>query len=344
MKTLVIDRIGHAEFREIETDPPADGEVLVDVRYVGLCGSDLNTFNGLNPLVELPRIPGHEIGGVIVARGGGVDPQFAIGKHVIVIPYTTCGTCSSCRKGRVNACQYNRTLGVQQDGGLRDQIAVRTDRLILNETLALEHLALVEPLSVGFHAVDRGRVCAEDTVLVLGGGMIGVGAILGAKARGADVIVSEVAQSKRDTLLSLGVTAVINPEQSNLVEEVSRLTNGNGVDVVIEAVGLPETFRDAITIAPFAGRVVYIGYSKTEVSYDTKLFNLKELDIMGSRNATRHDFETVVDFLVDNAESANRLISKIFSWDEADTAFDYWVSHRDQTFKVMIDLGSGPQL
>lgn len=343
MKTLVIDRINHAEFREIETNLPADGEVLVDVRHVGLCGSDLNTFTGLNPLVELPRIPGHEIGGVIAAQGEGVDPQFAIGKRVIIIPYTTCGSCSSCRKGRVNACRYNRTLGVQQDGGLRDQIVVRADRLILNETLAPEHLALVEPLSVGFHAVGRGRVDAKDTVLVLGGGMIGVGAILGAKARGAEVIVSEVAQSKRDILLSLGVKAVINPVHSNLIEEVDRLTNGDGVDVVIEAVGLPETFRDAITIAPFAGRVVYIGYAKTEVSYDTKLFNLKELDIMGSRNATRNDFETVVDFLTDNASSASRLISKVFSWDEADAAFDYWISHRDQTFKVMIDLGPGPR-
>lgn len=338
MKSLVIDRVGHSEFRDVPSQEPGPGEVLLKVRHVGLCGSDLNTFSGLNPLVELPRIPGHEIGGTIVGTGPNVPQQFTAGKPVVVVPYTSCGACASCRRGRVNACEFNRTLGVQQDGGLRDFICLPADRLIVNESLKSAHLALVEPLAVGFHAVARGRVTSDDTVLVLGGGMIGVGAALGAKARGARVLVSEVAESKQDVLLALGVDAVINPTRSDLGSEIARMTDNKGADVIIEAVGLPETFQAAVTLAPFSGRVVYVGYAKNAVSYETKFFNLKELDILGSRNATREDFEAVIDFLNGHANLADLVISKTFSWDDADRAFDYWVANRDRTFKVMIDL------
>lgn len=340
MQSLVIDQIGHTEFRDIETPVPGPGEVLLDVHHVGLCGSDLNTFNGLNPLVDLPRIPGHEIGCVIAALGPDVASEFDIGQSAIVIPYTTCGTCPSCQRGRVNACQFNETLGVQQDGGLCRQIVLKTDRLILNDTLLPAHRALVEPLSVGFHAVSRGRVTATDTVLVLGGGMIGVGAILGALAQGAKVIVSEVSQPKADTLTRLGVDAVINPIRTELMPEINRLTKGAGADVIIEAVGQPATFRDAIDLAPFSGRVVYVGYAKAEVSYDTKFFNLKELDIMGSRNATRADFEAVIAFLEQNMQIGDGLISKTFAWADADQALGYWTDHRDEIFKIMIDMGA----
>ena len=340
MKALVIDRIGHSAFTEVPEQSPGPGEVLLDVHHVGLCGSDLNTFSGLNPLVELPRIPGHEIGGVVLEAGAGVT-AFAPGTRAIVIPYTTCGTCTSCRAGRVNACRFNRTLGVQQDGGLRDRIVVAEDRLIANATLPRAHLALVEPLSVGFHAVDRGRVASGETVLVLGGGMIGVGVILGALARGARVIVSEVAPVKRAALLELGVAAVINPAEEDLATEVARLTDGDGPDVVVEAVGLPQTFRQAVEVAAFSGRVVYVGYAKAEVAYNTSLFNLKELDILGSRNATRADFEAVIAFLETRPALADPLVSRTFGWAEADRAFDHWQAHRDETFKIMIDLKAG---
>ncbi len=338
MQSLAIEDTGHTAFRDVKGVTPGPGEVLFNVAFVGLCGSDLNTYLGLNPLVELPRIPGHEISGTIAALGPDVAPEFAVGQRAIVIPYTTCGTCPSCRKGRVNACQFNKTLGVQQDGGLRTQIALKTDRLILNDSLSLKNMALVEPLSVGFHAVSRGSVTAADTVLVLGGGMIGVGAVLGAQARGAKVIVSEVSDSKIETLHALNVEAVVNPKTTNLNNAIADLTQGEGPDVIIEAVGHSETFRAAIDLAPFSGRVVYVGYAKSEVSYDTKFFNLKELDIFGSRNATSTDFEEVVAYLQTHPELADQLITTVLPWGQADIALAHWVEHRDAVFKIMIDM------
>ncbi|MEH6833176.1 MULTISPECIES: zinc-binding alcohol dehydrogenase family protein [Falsihalocynthiibacter] len=341
MRALVIEKIGQAGFREIDAPQPKADEVLIDVKHVGLCGSDLNTFRGTNPLSKLPRIPGHEIGGVIRSAGSEVPIEFSNGASVIVIPYSTCGKCSSCLNGRENACKYNETLGVQKDGGMSTSIVVHHDRLIRNDQLIPAHLALVEPLSVGFHAVARGRVSEKDTVVVLGGGMIGVGAMLGAKARGARVIAVEVSEEKHAPLLKLGVDYVINPTKEDLEKTLATLTNGNGADVVVEAVGLPETFRAAIDLVCFSGRVVYVGYAKSEVSYNTSLFNLKELDILGSRNATRTDFDAVIAFISGQEELASSLISRVFAWAEADLAFEYWEANRNKTFKVMIDLEEG---
>lgn len=338
MEALFITEIGKTEFKEVETPRPGPGEALLNVRHVGLCGSDLNTFRGLNPLSSLPRIPGHEIGGLIAETGSGVPEEFITGRSVIVIPYTVCGKCSSCLSGRVNACRYNKTLGVQQDGGMSGQIVVPHDRLITNDDLPKRHLALVEPLSVGFHAVARGAVAPGETVVVLGGGMIGVGAILGAQARGASVIAVEISEAKRPHLMALGVDRMINPDQCDITREIAELTNDLGPHVVIEAVGLPETFRSAIDLASFAGRVVYVGYAKSEVSYNTALFNLKELDIFGSRNAHRADFVSVIEFLTAHPDIADRLISKVFPWAEADQALTYWESNRNETFKVMVEL------
>ncbi|MEV8467646.1 zinc-binding alcohol dehydrogenase family protein [Fluviibacterium sp. DFM31] len=339
MKSLAIDTVGHTTFLDRPAPTPGPGEVLVDVRVVGLCGSDLSTFNGANPLVELPRVPGHEIGGAVLETGAGVGGELRPGAHVVVVPYTACGTCPACLRDRPNACQFNQTLGVQRDGGLCDRIVVPADRLIVNDRLGLRQLALVEPLSVGFHAVARGEVEATDTVLVLGGGMIGVGAVLGALARGARVIVSEISAAKSEILRQLGATAVLNPLQGDLEAKLEELTGGRGADVIIEAAGVAQTFRQAVDLAPFTGRIVYIGYTKSEVAYETKFFNLKELDIRGSRNATRADFDAVIAYLEHHQDLADLLVTKVFPWNRATEAFDHWTANRDETFKIMIDFG-----
>lgn len=338
MKALVISDVGHCAITTVDPMPVGTGQVLIDVNFVGLCGSDLNTYSGLNPLVQLPRIPGHEIGGTIAAVGENVNPEMKVGQNALIVPYSTCGTCTSCRSGRVNACKFNETLGVQRDGGLREQIVVDEDRVIVNDKLKNTHLALVEPLSVGFHAVSRGRVTAQDTVLVLGGGMIGVGAILGARARGARVLVSEVATEKHAALHQLDVAAVINPAEQDLAQALHDIVGADGPDVVIEAVGLPQTFREAVDLVGFSGRVVYVGYAKAEVAYNTSLFNLKELDIMGSRNATREDFKAVITFLETQPDVADPLISKLVPLSDSDGALAYWTAHRQETFKILIDM------
>ncbi len=336
IKALMIEGELVSRFHLVEPKQLGAGEVRVAIRHVGLCGSDLNTFRGLNPLVALPRIPGHEIGGVVLECGPEAGPDLSPGARVVVMPYTNCGTCSSCRKGRLNACRYNRTLGVQQDGGLAEELVVPASKLIVNETLPARHLALVEPLSVGFHAVERGRISGGDRVVVIGCGMIGMGAIIGAVAKGAEVLAIEPSASKRQIAEAFGAVRTVDPLSGDAVKAVEDWTGGDGADVVMEAVGLPQTFTQAIDLACYSGRVVYIGYSKAPVSYDTKFFNLKELDIMGSRNAMIGDFRAVITTLETLGEKADLLISKVFPFEQAEEALPYWSGNPD-ALKVIIE-------
>jgi threonine dehydrogenase-like Zn-dependent dehydrogenase len=335
MKALMIEHEGRTRFHDVAHPAMGPGDVRISVRHVGLCGSDLNTFRGLNPLVSLPRIPGHEIGGEIVAVGDRVDPSYALGRRGIVMPYTHCGQCASCRKGRTNACRYNRTLGVQQDGGLAEEIVLPAEKLILNDTLSPRHLALVEPLAVGFHAVARGRVAAGERVVVLGCGMIGMGVLIGAVARGAEAIAVDMSAGKLALARSFGASHVIDASAQDAVAVIRDLTADDGVDVAFEAVGTPGTFTQCIDLAGFGGRVVYVGYSKAPVTYQTQVFNLKELDILGSRNATLEDFNAVIVHLEALGDAADALISRIIPFEEAEAAFPFWDTHRD-TLKVIV--------
>lgn len=338
MTALQIDGIRQNALHPSRPEPLGPGDVRLKVLFVGLCGSDLNTFRGFNPLVRLPRIPGHEIAAEVIEKGEAVGAGVGIGDLVTVWPYTSCGTCSSCRAGKTNACRTNQTLGVQRDGALRDQIVVPAGSLIANEGLEARHLALVEPLSVGFHAVRRASVQARDSVVVLGCGMIGVGAIIGAARKGARVIAVDRVAQKRDTALFAGATEFLAETGGDLVKSVAELTGGEGAVVVIEAVGIPDTFRASVDLAAFGGRVAYIGYSKEPVSYETKYFNLKELDIFGSRNALPDDFRDAMAALRQMGPQADRLVTHFVPFSEAATALPYWDANPEKVLKLMVVL------
>ena len=339
MKALVISEPGKTGYVERPQPAPAPGEVLLQVKRLGYCGTDLNTFRGFNPLVTYPRIPGHEIAAVITEVTPGVPAQFKVGMETTVLPYTTCGKCTSCRSGRVNACRNNQTLGVQRDGAFTEFISVPWQKLVRSEKLSLAEHALVEPLSVGFHAVDRGRVAGADTVLVFGCGMIGLGAISGAALlRGARVIAVDVDDAKLALAKKAGAAETINSKTENLHEKLQSLTSGDGPNVAIEAVGLPATFRSAVDEVCFAGRVVYIGYAKEPVSYETKFFVMKELDILGSRNATMQNFADVIKVLESGRYPVNETITRDVPFSEAGAALADWAADPSRVTKIHIKM------
>jgi threonine dehydrogenase-like Zn-dependent dehydrogenase len=257
LKALVLKEPGQAEIRTVPEPVVRPSSLLLRVRMVGFCGSDLNSFRGRNPLVSFPRIPGHEVSATIV-EGNQQNPALVAGLDVTLSPYTNCGECASCRRGRPNACQFNETLGVQRDGAATEYIVVPSER-IYPAKLTLKELCLVEPLTVGFHAVARGRVTAADTVAVLGCGGVGLGAVAAAGFRGAKTIGVDVDEEKLNTARSAGASHTINTAREDLHLRLSELTDGRGPDVVIEAIGQPQTFRAAVEEVAFTGRVVYLG-------------------------------------------------------------------------------------
>lgn len=339
MKALVITDAGKTGYIERPNPRPRPGEVLLEVKRLGFCGSDLNTFRGFNPLVTYPRIPGHEIGAVIAEVTFGVPPQFKAGMATTVLPYTTCGVCPSCRSGRVNACRQNQTLGVQRDGAFTEYLCVPWEKLVRSDKLSLIEHTLVEPLSVGFHAVERGQVASADTVMVFGCGMIGLGAISGAALlRGARVIAVDVDDSKLGLAKKAGASETINSKTENLHIKLQALTNGDGPGVVIEAVGLPTTFRAAVDEVSFSGRVVYIGYAKEAVSYETKYFVMKELDIRGSRNATAGNFSDVIQVLESGRYPVHETVTRTVPFSESGDALAGWAADPSCVTKIHVEF------
>ncbi len=304
---------------------------------VGFCGSDLNSFRGLNPLVSYPRILGHEVSATVLENPGH-DARLSAGMDVAISPYSNCGRCASCLRGRANACQFNETLGVQRDGALSEFIAMPPERLF-PARLTPKELCLVEPLTVGFHAASRGRVTANDTVAIFGCGGVGLGAIAASNSRGARTIAIDLDDEKLELTRRAFDTIAINSVREPLHQRLMDLTNGRGPDVVIEAVGTPATFRVAVEEVAFTGRVVYIGYTKEPVSYETKLFVQKELDILGSRNAGAEDFKAVINLLEDRKFPVEEAVSLVVPLEEAQNALCSWSENPSGFKKIMVSVG-----
>lgn len=339
MKAVKIKSLRNAEVVDIESPVVKDNQVLLKIAYVGFCGSDLNTYLGGNAMAKPQVIPGHEIGAKIEAVGKNVpEGLFEPGMHVTVNPYTACGKCSSCRNGRPNACRSNQTLGVQRDGAMCEYIAVPWEKVINANDLSLKECALVEPLSVGFHAVDRGEVTDTDIVMIFGCGMVGLGAVVRAVMRGATVIAVDLDTEKLALALRMGATHTINSAKESLHDKVMEFTAGNGVDVVIEAVGSPATYVAAVDEVAFTGRVVCIGYAKTEVTFQTKYFVQKELDIRGSRNAMPRDFEAVIRYMLRKECPVDELISDIVKIDDANGALAKWAVAPAKVFRIFVEF------
>ena len=313
-------------------------EVLLKLHYVGFCGSDLNTFMGRNAMALNPVIPGHEIGATIAAVGSNVPDGLKPGMTVTCNPYTNCGRCASCRNGRVNACQHNETLGVQRNGAMREYITLPWEKVIPAGLLSPRNCALVEPMSVGFHAVDRAKVTDTDLVVVIGCGMVGMGAIVRSSLRGATVVAADIDDDKLRLARKMGASYVINTKKENVHQRLSDITGGYGPDVVIEAVGSTETYQMAVDEVAFTGRVVCIGYAKSEVSFQTKYFVQKELDIRGSRNAMPQDFRAVIHYLERGTCPFDQLITKVVKPEQALDAMRWWSENPGKVFRILVEF------
>ncbi len=337
MKALFLTAIGQTELREIEKPIPGPDEVLLRIGMVGFCGGDLNGFKGLFELQEYPNVLGHEVGGSIEQMGTNVPKTFNIGNKVTVYPYLNCGKCISCRKGRKNACQDNKTMGVRRPGAMTHYITIHWKDLFVSSQLSLKELALVEPLTVGFHAAARGRISSQDRVAVIGCGIVGMGAIASAVNRGAEVIAIDIDDSKMEIAKKIGVAHTINTSKENLHEALMRITHGDGPDVIIEAVGNAITYLAAVEEVAYTGRVVCIGYAKSPVEFNTGLFVRKEIEILGSRNCT-DEFPEVIAYLEAGKFPVQEVISKVVSLENAGAALAGWATDPKGITKIMVDF------
>jgi threonine dehydrogenase-like Zn-dependent dehydrogenase len=337
VKAFYITEPGSTAIGELQQPRPEVDEVLLKTRLIGMCGTDLSAFRGKNPLVSYPRIPGHEIAATIVEVGSSVPAEYQPGTNVTVYPNTHCGKCASCKRGRTNACKFNETLGVQRDGAMKSFFTAPWQKVYRADGLSLEELSVVEPLAVGFHAAERGRVTAADVVAVIGCGMVGLGAMAAATARRATVIAIDLDDAKLSLAKLAGARHTVHSGKQSLHDVLGELTDGLGPDVVIEAVGVPDTYRMAVEEVAHTGRVVYVGWAKEPVSYETKLFVHKELDVLGSRNSLA-EFPAVIEMLAKRDFPVAATISARVPIEGAGGMLRKWSESPQAYSKILVEM------
>ena len=342
MKAIVLEQPGQIRLVEREMPVRKEGEALLKLLYGGICGSDLGSYRGMNAYVSYPRTPGHEFSAEIVEID---DNEYGLKKGMIVTcnPYFNCGHCYSCRRGLVNACTGNQTMGVQREGAFSEYITMPLERIYDGKGLDARTLALIEPFCISYHGVSRAQVQKGERVLVVGAGTIGVLAAVAAKSKGAEVTICDVAEDKlRYAYQTFGLDhMLLNKGPEVFTDEVGNLTGGDGFDVTIEAVGLPSTFQNCIDAACFGGRVVLIGISKRNLEdFRFMVIQQKELNIFGSRNARKQDFEELIELVGKGDIPLDKIVTDQYRFDEAVQAFDQFDKNAGKMLKVVIDFTS----
>lgn len=337
MKTIIINNPGEVDIIEQAMPVRKQGEALLKILYGGICGSDLGTYRGTFAYASYPRIPGHEFSAEIIEIGDN-DRNLKPGMIVTCNPYFNCGHCYSCQRGLVNCCTSNETMGAQRDGAFSEYITMPIERIYDGKGLSAKTLALIEPFCISYHGISRANIQPNDKVLVIGAGTIGVLAAVAAKAKGAKVYISDVAENKMNYAIeTFGLDGgILNDSPENFIKRVEEITNGNYFDVTIEAVGLPSTFQACIDATAFGARMVQIGVGKRTHEFDFTLLQKKELNVYGSRNALKKDFLELIDLVKSEKVDLEKIVTNTYNLDEADKAFQDFSKNAASMLKVVI--------
>jgi (R,R)-butanediol dehydrogenase/meso-butanediol dehydrogenase/diacetyl reductase len=329
--------VGDRKLNVIESEPrpPGAGEVAIDVAYTGICGTDLHILHGaMDKRVTMPAVLGHEMAGVITALGDGVA-SWSIGDHVTVMPLGNCGDCPACRSGNTHICHNLNFLGIDSPGSMQGSWTV-PERLVvpLPQTLSLEHAALAEPTAVAVHDVRRSALTAGERALVVGGGPIGLLVACAARARGADVVVVELSETRRALAHEIDLRT-LDPTADDLDAFVGEWTHGAGADVSFEVSGAVAGIETALQSLAVRGRMVVVAIHSTPPPVNLHRVFWRELTIIGARVYERQDFEEAVRLLDEGAIPADALITRVEPLDEVAAAFAELES--GQAMKVLID-------
>ena len=338
MKAIVIDKPYEVEIRDVPMPTVGEGEALLRVLYVGICGADVASYTGNQPFTTYPRIPGHEFSAEIIEIPEN-DKGLKKGDVVTCNPYFNCGKCYSCERGHVNCCTDNRTMGVQRDGAFCEYISMPVERIYPGMGLTAKELALIEPFSISRHAISRAVIHQTDSVLIVGAGPIGLFALLAAKQFAGKIAVADVLNNRLDLAMSYGADGVVNTATDDIAKFTEEFTDGRGFDVCIEACGRPETFLMCIDEAAYAANIILIGNGKRETTFLHSIILKKELNIFGSRNAMKQDFLDNIELAASGKVDVMKMVSGVYEMDKAADAFDALAHNKGDLAKLLIRIG-----
>ena len=338
MKAALCVQPGQLDIVErIKPGKPGPGEARLTVSHVGICGTDYHIFEGKHPFLEYPRVMGHEISAVIAEAGEGVD--LAPGTPVIVNPYIACGKCIACRKDKPNCCTAIRVLGVHTDGSMCEEILVPATNLYPAGDLSLEAAATVEFLAIGAHAVRRSMTPAGSRSLVIGAGPIGLGTAIFARIAGHEVTLLDtsperLAMASERLGFSSGILAGEGVEA-----RVAELTGGDGFDTVFDATGYRASMEKAFHFVAHGGSLVLVSVVKEDITFSDPEFHKREMMLIGSRNATRVDFDHVRQSIANGSVPVEQLITHRTTLDDVARDLPRWASEKTGLIKAVIKIG-----
>lgn len=343
MKAIQVVRPSKIEIIEKDTPRIERGdEVLIRVRMVGICGSDMHIIHGMSPVATYPRVIGHEMVGEVAEVGPDVK-HLVIGDKVVMEPIEWCGSCYACKSGRKNVCTQLQVYGVHKDGAYQEYI-VLPERIVhkVDSRLELHEAVLVEPFTIGAQANWRGDVRAGDVVFIMGAGPIGLCALQVAKIKGATCIISDLSDDKLAYAKSLGADYVLNPLKDSINLEMGRITGGVGPNVTIDAVCTVNTFEQAVEMTSVAGRVVVLGFSDTPSSIAQLHITKKELTVVGSRLQS-NKFSEVIDWFNKGTIQVDSFVTHRFALEDIHQAIELIETHPNEVRKVVLEVGGKPQ-
>jgi hypothetical protein len=338
LKTLSLREPGQFEFLDISFEPTLqEGETLVKVLRVGICGTDLHAFRGKQPFFSYPRVLGHELA-VEVVEISGDSYGLKVGDRCSVEPYLDCGQCQACRRGLTNCCEKLQVLGVHIDGGMAEYLIVPTDKLHPSNRLKEDQLAIIETLAIGGHAVERAELGTEDIVLVIGAGPIGLSVIEFVKMAGATLVVADREESRLKFCEErMGVKHTLLADEW-FHERLLTLFDGYLPTVVFDATGNPASMMKAFEYCAHGGKLVYVGLFQGEVTFHDPSFHRKELTLLASRNATHHTFRTIINHLENGRMGPTPWITHQLSFDELPAQFPSLLEPSNGTIKAVVQL------
>lgn len=337
MRAVVCEEVEHLSLQDVPEPERSEHEAIVSIKRIGICGTDLHAYKGNQPFFTYPRILGHELAGVIEDIGQN-EAGLQIGDTVSIIPYLHCGRCIACRSGKTNCCVSMQVMGVHVDGGMRERIAVPVSHLLRAEGLTLDEAAMVEPLSIGAHAVRRARVQPGEQVVVIGAGPIGLGVMAFAKQAGAKVIAVDRNQERLELSRSLAGADILVQATGQAVDLVREVTGGDYATAVFDATGNVNSMNEAIQYVAHGGQMIYVGLVKADITFHDPEFHKREMSILGSRNATREDFEQVMQVLRAKKLDLDTYITHRTPFDLLPSAIEQWLLPESRVVKAIVEL------
>ncbi|MFC4222035.1 zinc-binding alcohol dehydrogenase family protein [Flagellimonas marina] len=336
MKYIICEKPGKLKLLEKKEPLRKKGEVLLKIKKVGVCGTDLHAYSGNQAFFTYPRILGHELAGEVEQIDDHSDIK--VGDSVVVMPYVSCGKCIACRKGKTNCCSRIKVLGVHTDGGMQEKITVPEELLLPANGLSIEEMSIVEPLAIGAHAIRRAGLGQNDVVVVMGCGPIGIAIVKMAQIRGAKVISMDVDKRRLDYAKNkLGVDFTILATE-DVQEKVAKTTHGDMASVVFDATGNKTAIEAGVNYMAHGGKYILVGLSKGELVFSHPKIHAKETTLMCSRNATLEDFEYVLGILKQKKFPTDSFITHNVGFKEMIAHFDKWLDSDYGVMKATIDF------